>query len=78
VSAGGYFVLEKIEGKKAYHGITLPFDLINRIDALISNGNLGYQSRAEFIREAVRTRLDQLEDKDRDLKRLKQELKGSF
>ena len=67
-------MLKKQEGKKDYQGISLPFDLINRIDLLISDGTLGYNSRTEFIKEAVRIRLDDLEEKNKVLQKLKKEL----
>jgi metal-responsive CopG/Arc/MetJ family transcriptional regulator len=39
----------------------LPEDLLDRVDKTVKQESLGYSSRAEFIKEAVRLRLEQLE-----------------
>jgi metal-responsive CopG/Arc/MetJ family transcriptional regulator len=46
--------------------VQLPEDLLNRVDETVKHESLGYSSRAEFIKEAVRLRLEQLEKKLKD------------
>jgi len=41
--------------------VQLPEDLLDRVDEAVKQESLGYSSRAEFIKEAVRLRLEQLE-----------------
>lgn len=40
-----------------YTNIGLPDDLIKAIDNVIKNSKLGYKSRGEFVKEAVRSSL---------------------
>jgi len=40
--------------EKGYAQISLPIDLIKKIDELIKSGRGGYRSRAEFVKDAVR------------------------
>ncbi len=37
-----------------YKNIALPNDLVEKIDNIIKKSNLGYKSRGEFTKEAVR------------------------
>ena len=67
-------MLKKHEGEKTYQGISLPLELVTRIEMLIADNALGYNSRTEFIKEAVRFRLDELEQKNQLLKKVKKEL----
>ena len=43
-----------------YKNIALPEDLIERIDAVIKKSKMGYKTRGEFVKEAVRTLLKEL------------------
>ncbi len=43
-----------------YKNIALPSDLIERIDAVIKNSKMGYKTRGEFVKEAVRALLKEL------------------
>ena len=43
-----------------YTNIGLPEDLIEKIDNVIKNSKLGYKSRGEFVKEAVRKSLKEL------------------
>ncbi|MBW2984311.1 ribbon-helix-helix domain-containing protein [Candidatus Woesearchaeota archaeon] len=43
-----------------YKNIALPNDLIERIDSIIKNSKMGYKSRGEFVKEAVRGLLKEL------------------
>ncbi|MEM3383655.1 MAG: ribbon-helix-helix domain-containing protein [Nitrososphaerales archaeon] len=45
---------------KKFVSISLPKDLIDKIDLIIKAGTLGYDSRPEFIKEAIRKRLSEL------------------
>jgi len=44
--------------------VQLPEDLINEVDKTISTEGLGYTSRSEFIKEAVRMRIQQIGKSD--------------
>ncbi len=46
--------------KSHYKNIALPNDLIERIDSVIKNSKMGYKTRGEFVKEAVRALLKQL------------------
>ena len=43
-----------------YRNIALPSDLIERIDSVIKNSKMGYKSRGELVKEAVRNLLKEL------------------
>jgi metal-responsive CopG/Arc/MetJ family transcriptional regulator len=43
--------------------VQLPEALLNKVDEIVRVEELGYASRGEFIREAVRLRLEQVEKK---------------
>jgi len=45
---------------KKFVSISLPKDLVDKVDLIIKAGMLGYDSRPEFIKEAVRKRLSEL------------------
>ena len=40
-----------------YKNIALPDDLVARIDSVIKTSKMGYKTRGEFVKEAVRTSL---------------------
>jgi metal-responsive CopG/Arc/MetJ family transcriptional regulator len=55
----------------AQHGrgwktVQLPEELLNRVDELVSRPELGYTSRSELIKEAVRLRVEALEAQTRE------------
>lgn len=43
-----------------YVGVRLPKKLTDEIDVLVAQGHLGFRSRAEFITDAIRRRLEDL------------------
>jgi len=43
--------------------VQLPEDLLNKVDGIVKIRELGYASRGEFVREAVRLRVEQVEEK---------------
>jgi len=45
---------------KKFASVSLPKELIDKIDSIIKNGKFGYESRPEFIKEAIRKRLSEL------------------
>jgi len=47
--------------KKGWKTVQLPEELLDRVDGLIGRPELGYTSRSEFIKEAVRLRAEELE-----------------
>jgi metal-responsive CopG/Arc/MetJ family transcriptional regulator len=44
-------------GRDSYIYVNLPKKLVNRIDNVIQNRAHGYSSRAEFVKDAVREKL---------------------
>jgi metal-responsive CopG/Arc/MetJ family transcriptional regulator len=66
----------KIEGamltsqrKRGWKTIQLPEELLNRVDELVKRLELGYTSRSELIKEAVRLRVEALEAQIREKER---------
>ena len=45
---------------KQYTNIALPYDLIERINQIVNKAGMGYKSRGEFVKEAVRNLLNDL------------------
>jgi metal-responsive CopG/Arc/MetJ family transcriptional regulator len=45
---------------RRYTNVALPSDLIEQIDKLIQKRGMGYRSRGEFVKEAVRNLLKEL------------------
>lgn len=43
--------------------VQLPEDLLNKVDGIVKIRELGYASRGEFVREAVRLRVEQIDEK---------------
>lgn len=43
--------------RKNYTTIAIPDELIKEVDAAVSSGKLGFKSRPEFIKEAIRNLL---------------------
>ena len=43
--------------RKKYTNVAIPVDLASEIDKLVKQSTLGYSSRAQFVLEAVRTRM---------------------
>lgn len=41
--------------------IKLPRELVDKIDNLVSSGKYGYTSRGDFVADAVRRRLEELD-----------------
>ena len=60
---------------KEHQGASLPKELLRRIEYIINETDLGYTSKADFIKEAVRQKLDKVERKLLELEKLKKELK---
>ncbi len=58
---------------KGYKSTALPEDLIERIETVVK-ANVGYISVIDFIKEAVRMRLDEIEEKVVQLERIKKAL----
>lgn len=58
---------------KGYKSTALPEDLIERIKTVVK-ANVGYISVIDFIKEAVRMRLDEIEEKVVQLERIKKAL----
>jgi len=49
---------------RLYTNVALPVDLINQIDEVIRKKGMGYKSRGEFVKEAVRNLLKELKQLD--------------
>ena len=48
---------------KEYVTVRIPKDLANQVDELIDTIARGYTSRAEFIKEAVRQKIERISEK---------------
>lgn len=49
---------------KSYRHVSLPEDLVRRIERIIKKEKYGYQSIAEFVKDAIRRRLEEIEKED--------------
>lgn len=45
-----------------YRTISLPVDLLDRVDEIIRKSDMGYANKTEFIKEAVRSRVLALQE----------------
>lgn len=45
---------------RVYTNVALPVDLISQVDNVIKEKGMGYKSRGEFVKEAVRNLLKEL------------------
>jgi len=52
-----YRVLSVGVTMSAYTQVKIPTELTDEIDTIVSKGTLGYKSRAEFIKDAIRSKL---------------------
>ena len=50
------------ENKRRWKTVQLPEELLQRVDDVVAAAELGYTSRAEFIKEAVRLRVEAMEN----------------
>ena len=53
-------------GDDKWTNIPLPKELVNRVKEVLESGGLGYSSVSEFVREAVRIRISEIEKEDED------------
>ena len=54
-----------VRGRGVFISVSIPETLIQEIDKILQKEKLGYESRPEFIKEAVRKRLEELKAFDR-------------
>ena len=47
--------------RKKYRMVGLPEELYKRCEAIVNSGKYGYTSVSEFVKDAVRRRLEELE-----------------
>jgi metal-responsive CopG/Arc/MetJ family transcriptional regulator len=52
--------------RRGWKTVQLPEELLSRVDGLVKRPELGYTSRSEFIKEAVRLRAEALEGQVRE------------
>lgn len=50
------------DNKRRWKTIQLPEELLQRVDDVVAAPELGYTSRAEFIKESVRLRVEVMEN----------------
>jgi len=50
--------------KRRYSNISIPHEVMERIDRHIADPSLGYSSRTQFILEAVRDKFREMEERD--------------
>jgi metal-responsive CopG/Arc/MetJ family transcriptional regulator len=48
------------EKENRFVSVSIPADIIEQIDRVIASQRLGYDSRPEFIKDAVRRRLEEI------------------
>jgi len=48
-----------------YTTVAIPKEMVERIDRIVADQKLAYVSSGEFVRDAVRRRLEELEEKAR-------------
>jgi metal-responsive CopG/Arc/MetJ family transcriptional regulator len=48
------------QGRGKFVSVSIPEELIREIDKVLEKSKFGYESRPEFIKEAVRRRLEEL------------------
>jgi len=53
-------LIKNLSMAKKFVSISLPKDLVDKVDLIIKSGMLGYDSRPEFIKESIRKRLSEL------------------
>ncbi len=46
---------------KAYRSLRIPEELITKVEDVLHSKNLGYASISEFLKDAVRRRLEEIE-----------------
>jgi metal-responsive CopG/Arc/MetJ family transcriptional regulator len=56
---------KKFQGRGTFISVSIPESLIYEIDKILEKEKLGYESRPEFIKEAVRKRLEELKTLER-------------
>jgi metal-responsive CopG/Arc/MetJ family transcriptional regulator len=47
--------------KRGWKTVQLPKDLLNIVDEIVKQAELGYTSRNEFVKEAVRLRIEEIQ-----------------
>lgn len=52
--------------RREWKSVQLPGELLRMVDEVIKQPELGYTSRSEFIKEAVRLRVEQIENRLRE------------
>ena len=55
-------LMKVAENKRRWKTVQLPEELLQRVDDVVAAAELGYTSRAEFIKEAVRLRVEAMEN----------------
>ena len=63
--------------KRAYINIPLPVELVNQIDDVTKMAGLGYKTKSEFVKEAVREKILELYNL-RSLKKLTKTITNSL
>ena len=49
--------------RKRYRNVAIPEELYERCEEIVKSGILGYSSVSEFIRDAVRRRLEEIQSR---------------
>jgi Arc/MetJ-type ribon-helix-helix transcriptional regulator len=49
--------------RKKYRTIALPEELYKKCEEIVKSGKLGYSSISEFVKDAVRRRIEEIENK---------------
>lgn len=47
--------------RKGYRSVSIPEDLLERVQKIVMDKKYGYRSMAEFVVEAIRKRIEEIE-----------------
>ena len=53
--------MKKAKNSDGYVTVRIPIELANEIDEIVKSGVLGYRSRTEFVKDAVRQKIEPLQ-----------------
>ena len=52
--------MKQLKTTDGYNTVRIPEELAKEIDEIVSSGDLGFRTRAEFVNEAIRLRIELL------------------
>ena len=52
--------MKKVKNSDGYATVRIPVELASEIDELVKSGVLGYKTRTELVKDAIRQKIEQL------------------